>query len=522
MGNSISHFYKAIANKCHVTTICFLVILSVCSCASLPKDVERIPSYKISPKHTSALNTIIEPATQAHPDQSGVVLLHEAERAFRARHEMTALAEHSLDVQYYIWQNDKAGRILAQRLLSAANRGVRIRVLLDDFSLHVKDSYLVAFATHPNIHIRIFNPFTDRNTKDLGFITDIERVNHRMHNKLFVLDNSVAVVGGRNIGDNYFGIKDSYNSRDIDILTIGPVVDQVSQSFDEYWNSDWAYPIQSIYKHKMDDERANKLREDINKQASLDLLSFPFTLETDKNKIIETARSGLNTLNWAHIDVIFDPSDKFDGDPNTVTTQFNTTLGEVQHEMLAEIAYFVPGNAMVAGFKEAHKNGVHIRFLTNSLNSTEVLPAYAGFANYRKKLLQAGVELYEYRSDAKERSTWPKPSHQALSRLHSKTFVVDRRYSFIGSYNFDPRSMDINTEIGLLIDSPEFAKKVIKVLDSGIEPGNAWKLELDEQHQRLEWHDQQGSPALYKEPHSTWWQRFKTSILRMLPIEHQL
>ncbi|WP_370979838.1 phospholipase D family protein [Agaribacterium sp. ZY112] len=499
---------------------CLLVLLS--GCASLPKDPKRIESHSIAANANSDLSEIFDPAIAAHPRRSGVVLLHEPEIALRARDEMTTLAEHTLDVQYYIWSDDKVGRILTQRLLDAADRGVRVRILLDDFTLNIDDIYLAAFSDHPNVELRLFNPFAHRTTKALGFITDIQRVNQRMHNKIFVLDNKVAIVGGRNIGDNYFGVKDSYNSRDIDVLTIGPVVDDISKSFDEYWNSDWAYPIKNIYPHEISEENNKLILKELKKQATLDRASLPFDLIRSKKEIVEGIRSNIKQLDWARIDVIFDPTEKLRGDTNTVAAQFETALIGVNQEMLAEIAYFVPGNELVNDFKIANDKGIHIRFLTNSLTSTEVLPAYAGFSSYRKDLLKAGVELYEYRSDAKERFTWPEPSHNALTRLHSKTFVVDRQFSFIGSFNFDPRSVDLNTEIGLLIDSPEFAEKVIAVLDEGVLPGNAWKLELDSKANKIKWHDQEGSTPLKKEPYSSWWQRVKATVLRILPIESQL
>ncbi|WP_158224586.1 phospholipase D family protein [Agaribacterium haliotis] len=487
----------------------------------MPDNSQRQASYTIDPHTPSAIDQIFDPMIAAHPGLSGVSLLHEPEAALRARNAMTALAEHSLDVQTYIWANDKAGRILTQRLLEAADRGVRVRILLDDFTLATADKYLAALASHPLLEIRIFNPIARRSSKSLGFITEIKRVNQRMHNKLFILDNKVAIAGGRNLGDNYFGIKDSYNSRDIDVITIGPVVNEISQSFDEYWNSDWAYPVDKIYTRDMDEQDIEALRQELKQQSIIDFSSTPFELDNNKEAMINRAINYEDHFVWAPIQVIFDRAEKLRGDNKNVAVQFATVIGEVENEMLAEIAYFVPGNDVVSSFADASEKGIRIRFLTNSMTSTEVLPAYAGFSSYRKQLLEAGVELYEYRSDAEERQTWPEPSHNSPSRLHSKTFVVDQRYSFIGSFNFDPRSVDLNTEIGLLIDSREFAAQVTEVLNEGVRPGNAWKLQLDE-NDKVQWLNQENGELWSKAPYSSWWQRFQTGFLRMLPIESQL
>jgi putative cardiolipin synthase len=376
---------------------------------------------------------------------------------------------------------------------------------------------------HPNIEVRIFNPFTNRSWKVLGFLTDFGRVNHRMHNKLFVMDNAVAIVGGRNIGDHYFDVHQQVNFRDLDVIAGGPVVREASALFDLFWNGSWSTPITALVQRSATetDLRAatNVLHEQLAKEP------YPYPLADDVATLKSELTAIFDDFIWASGHMIFDdPNEvKEHGRTITMTEGFYRRIGRIESELLIEVPYFVVRERGMAAVRKLRDRGVRIRVLTNSLASNDVLVAHAGHAQERKELVAAGVELYELRSDPAVKKETSHLSGSSRSSLHSKAFVFDRKDVFIGSLNLDPRSGDINTEAGLYIESPELAAQVIAYMDEGVLPQYAYRVLLDGNSDLYWVTETDGKTERYDhDPNSTAWQRAKVRFIRMLPVMNQL
>ena len=355
-----------------------------------------------------------------------------------------------------------------------------MRILVDDLTFKGRrDAVIAALDAHPNIEVRLFNPFANRSLKLLGFLTDFSRVNHRMHNKLFVMDNAAAIVGGRNIGNHYFDVHQAVNFRDMDVIAGGPVVREASGAFDHFWNGPWSVPVTRAGEQPatVADLRAatDALHERLAKEP------YPYPLDED----VATLKSELGTL---FDEFIWAPGRMISDDPNeikehgrtiTMTEGFYRRIGRIDSELLIEVSYFVVRDRGLAAVDEMRARGVHVRMLTNSLASNDVLAAHSGYASERKALVAAGVELYELRADPAVEKESFRISSSPRSSLHSKAFVFDRKDVFIGALNLDPRSGDINTEAGLYIESPELAAQVISYMDDGVLPQNSYRVLLD-------------------------------------------
>ena len=506
---------------------CLSVLLLLAGCATrLPTEVHRTPSSAFDRYDSTSLGRLFEEATVQHPGQSGFILIRKGRPAFTGRIAMTAMAEKSLDLQYYIWEQDTTGAILALKLIEAADRGVRVRVLLDDNNIEKRDSPIAAIDAHPNIEIRVFNPFAHRGSRLFGYLTDFDRLNHRMHNKVIIADSALAIVGGRNIGDDYFGVDTHANFRDLDIATAGPVVRDLSRVFDRFWNGEWSYPIASLVDRthtEADLRQAVATMSDHAREKA-----YPYPLEEDVAALRAEMAEIRDNFVWAPGRVVWDdPSTVQEGrEASVLFDAFSRKLQTIQRELLIESAYFVVRDRGVRIAGELQQKGVRVRVLTNSLASNDVVAAHAGYAKRRKALVENGVELYELRPDSISRTV---AEQKAFSRgesnaaLHTKAIVFDRESVFVGSYNLDPRSADINTEMGLYVESPELARQVIAYMDEGVLPYNAYRVELDEDG-RLVWKTvKDGVPVVYtKEPETTFGQRFNSGFIRLLPVEGQL
>jgi cardiolipin synthase C len=489
------------------------------------KDKPRMPSAAF-PDHTSTvIGAFLEKAAANHPNQSGFAIVPDGRQAFTSRIAMTELAERTLDLQYFVWDPDATGRILAQHLVHAADRGVRVRILIDDIYTKGRDAILSALDAHPHIEVRLFNPFAHRSRRMLDFIVDFSRVNHRMHNKLFVMDNSVVIVGGRNIGDSYFEVHQETNFRDMDVFAVGPIVRKASAVFDRFWNGDWAVPVKALL---------NRTSTEIDLQAVLRTARertaakpYPYPLNED----VATLKSGLETiftrLIWAQGHMIFDDPDeiKEHGRTVTMTEGFFRRIDRLESELLIEVPYFVVRKRGLDAVRRLRERGVHIRVLTNSLASNNVLAAHAGHAKRRKELIAAGVELYELRSDppVKKTTFHLTESASVRSTLHCKAFVFDRKDVFIGSLNLDPRSGDINTEAGLYIESPELAGQMVSYMNEGVLAQTSYRVLLDADGNLYWVSEAEGTAVRYdRDPKSTSWQRIKAMLIGMLPVMDQL
>jgi putative cardiolipin synthase len=485
-------------------------------------DDERTVSHAIEDYQATSAGHLFEDMAAQHSGQSGFALMKLGRAAFTSRIAMTELAERTLDLQYYIWEGDKTGRILAERLVRAADRGVRVRVLIDDNGLGGSDAGVASLDAHPNIEIRIFNPFATRGFHAWDFITDFKRVNHRMHNKIMVMDNAVAIVGGRNIGDHYFGVNTNANYRDLDIVAGGPIVREISNVFDYFWNGDWAVPIKALVDETYSEPELKAEVQRIRNTIAAD--EYPYPLDDDLQALRERLREIRDNLIWAEGGIVYD--DPAAVEEATMNEAMHRKFDTLEKELLIESAYFVPGDRGVAAAAKLEEKGVRVRILTNSLASNDVVAAHAGYAKYRKELIENGVEMHELRPDiVKDRKTSIISGlGESKAALHTKALVFDSEAVFIGSFNLDPRSANINTEAGLYVESKELAARLTEYMDEGTAPENSYRVILDGDDD-LYWvarNDEGEEIRFEKEPQSTFWQRFMSGLIGLLPVESQL
>ncbi len=508
-------------------TLLLLAVLA--GCASLPEAVERPVSTAYLPGTDTALGKVVAEATRDRGGQSGFGLITGGEQALAIRHDLTLLASRGIDIQSYIWEGDTSGRLMAASLLAAAERGMRVRVLIDDIHTKGRDFDLAALDAHPNIEIRSFNPFASRERRNLNLVTDFARLNHRMHNKAFIVDGAVVVLGGRNIGDDYFGLNAAINFRDIDVLATGPVAAGISTSFDEYWNSESAFPIVALAEETPSPERAAAIRNELADWAA-GLEGFPYRLSTTRADAERDLRAALGPLVWGNAIVVYDKADKAAGNlAPGVAAGLRPEIAALQEELLIEVAYFIATDQGVELLGDLVDRGVRVRILTNSLATNDLLPGHAGYSRYREELLRRGVDLYEFRPAAAEpRSHWSPLAASSKASLHSKAMVLDGDKAFIGSFNLNPRSVELNTEIGVIVESAELAGQLREFMNTGVAPANAWRLHLATEtgrSQELVWttRDDAGNPVVYdSDPEASTWLRFTAWLIAKLPIEKEL
>ncbi len=436
MNYSTSKYYPVI--------FCFLFILN--SCASLPPNIDTPKTYALQDTENTAFGRNSQRVTQGTSLDSGFFLLSDGLDVYTARIAIIRHAERSVDAQYYMIHHDLVGILFGTQLIAAAERGVRVRLLLDDIDLADRDKSIAKAASHPNISVRVFNPFSRSfRSRASQLITGFGKVTRRMHNKSLTVDNQITIVGGRNIGDEYFDEDPDLAFSDLDLLAIGPVVKEVSTSFDTYWNSDFAYPIEllrpGLSGEESYKEEIEELKQPLNSDAVLAykkrLVDAPLYGKIHNNSIVyETGQAT----------VLFDNPDKlksYNGDPSlTLASQFRQYLKHLETEFIMLSPYFVPGKTGTKFLCDLSKKGVKVRILTNSLSSTDVGIVHAGYAKHRTTLLRAGVEIYELNKtlNRKERKNIKGDSGLSKASLHAKSYVLDRKNIFIGSPNLDPRS----------------------------------------------------------------------------------
>lgn len=488
----------------------------------LPSRETRSRSNFPADNGGTRLGRAIAPSVTAHPGKSGIYPLADSRDAFAARILLARDAERSLDLQYYIWRKDLSGTLLFQALHDAADRGVRVRLLLDDHGSFGIDDTLAALDAHPNIEVRLFNPVSIRTPRWIGYLTDFLRLNRRMHNKSFTADNQAAIVGGRNVGDEYFGAAEGVLFVDLDVLAVGPVVEEISVDFDRYWHSASSFPLGRLLP-PADSARLAELAsaaQGIESDPAAEkymsaLRNAPFVRE-----LIE----GCLTLEWAATHAVSDDPAKVLGlaaAEVNLPEKLKQIIGEPVSEVLLVSAYFVPTAAGVDAFVAMADRGVAVRVLTNSLEATDVAPVHAGYAKWRKRLLQAGIAISELRRLSPDRGKRKRRGSFGRSglSLHAKTFSVDRSRLFIGSFNFDPRSANLNTEMGVVIDSPSLAKRIAKFCENRIS-ANAYHVRLSETG-RLYWIENRPGEVIRHdtEPRTSLWRRAGVRLLSLLPIE---
>jgi putative cardiolipin synthase len=501
----------------------FAKILISCSTRP-PSDYPRTISTAFEDPSSTRLGQFFGPAADEHPGLSGFSLLSHGREAFIVRLALGDMAERSLDLQYFVWDGDTTGRIIVDRVLKAADRGVRVRLLVDDPYYKASDSVIAALDVHPNVEIRLFNPFTNRRWATIDFLLDFGRVNRRMHNKLMIADNAAAIVGGRNIGDIYYGVNTTANFRDLDVLAVGPVVHDLSRVFDRYWNSRSTVPIAAIVDRAYGaadlDAIRTRLREGI---AAVD---YPYPIDQDLDELAARGAELRDNLVWANGRIIADdPETVAHGQESDDVVEFiRGRVAQLKVELLAESPYFVLPAGAQATVKALHERNVRVRVLTNSLASNDMLPAHSGYAKTRRRLLENGMELYELRPDTDAfRPGWSILSGRSPAALHTKAMAFDREAVFIGSFNLDPRSAVINTEAGLYIESPELAERLIAYMESGVAPANSYRLLFDAKG-GLVWETEvDGQKVQYRdEPATGFRRRFVAGLWKLLPIDSQL
>ena len=383
--------------------LAILSALLLSACGGLPKGGERTPSTAMKNNGGTALAAAVRPRLAAHPGQSGLHALADAHDALAARLVLADAAQRSLDVQYYIWNKDMVGKVMIERLFRAADRGVRVRLLLDDIGTRPSDAVLLAIDSHPQIEVRMFNPVAMRSLRVLGMVADFARINKRMHNKSFIADGQVAIVGGRNIGDEYYDAHAGANFADLDVAVIGPVVQEASDAFDLYWNHQAAVPISALSRQnttpeKFEEKRAALIAHDKTAVQS----SYADTVR--ESEFARQLRKRAATFSWGQAAIVQDHPDKVLAASTTTETHLAPKLREVvdktKRELFLVSPYFVPGREGVALLASVRQRGPRVVVITNSLASTDGVPVHSGYQRYRKSLLQAGVELYEMKPTA--------------------------------------------------------------------------------------------------------------------------
>jgi putative cardiolipin synthase len=470
------------------------------------------------------LDRELEPLFARHPGQTGAILLVDGVDAFAARAMSARQAGRSLDLQYYIWHDDLTGHLLMHEAWQAAERGVRVRMLLDDINASGKDAALLALDAHENIEIRVYNPFRNREgiARVLEMVQRMFSVTHRMHNKAWIADGRVAVVGGRNVGMEYFDASGETNFRDLDLLLFGPAVEQASTIFDAFWNSEAVVPIAQL-------SRKPKRRLDAVLAGIADEAKSPLARRyLDRVDLSHSVRAYLAqelTPYWTdRIQVLSDPPVKWKSEPRVdgLVKDLADLLRGTRRKALVISPYFVPGDEGVAAFAALVRDrGAHVGVITNSLAANDVIAVHGGYRKYRETLLKTGVKLYEMRPQAANGDASLFGSSGAS--LHTKAIVVDDRRGFIGSFNLDPRSIALNTEMGVLFDDAPLAAALRDEYLRLSGPDHSYWVQLDDEG-RLGWLERSGDAPrlLLKEPESSAWQRLLSRVVGWLPVESQL
>ena len=506
-----------------LTALTLTALLFLAGCATSPSAYKRpSPDYASPARPDGVFSALEETIRQTHGNESsGFLLLDRNEDGLQCRLALADSARHTLDLQYYIWYGDNSGCLLMKHVVNAADRGVKVRIILDDLKValskappYLRDKYLAAIVAHPNIEIRLFNAWKSRRIVGRGaeLIARMDRLNRRMHNKLMIADNRAAIIGGRNIADEYMGLNDAFNFIDLDVLGVGPMARQASEVFDRFWNSEWVISVRDLIE-PIPEADTKSIHESVTQrlQASKKLEGIALEPKDWRDVFIPLEKS----LSIGKGRVLTDSpdSDAVAHHMPQAIREFLLTAGE---EVMITNSYFIPGEKAVEGLHQATKRGVKIRILTNSLASQEVTAVHSHYKQWRRPLLEAGVELYEVRPDAAIKKTHADtpPVESKFMSMHTKAMVVDRKRVFIGSMNLDPRSYQINSEMGIVIESPDLSKKLAGIMERGISPENSWRIEIDPEGD-LRWVS--GSQILTRQPARSFMQRVKNVFFMLSP-----
>jgi len=475
------------------------------------------------------LVSAISEQNNIHPDLSGYHPIVTGANAFAARSILTEMATRNIDVQYYIWHDDQAGQLLLKDLWKAAERGVIVRLLLDDFNNNAKlDQQLLRFSSHHNIAVRIINPLMHRKFQMLNFVTGLPRINRRMHNKSMIFDKQITIIGGRNIGNGYLSNDQNSQFADLDVLLIGKVVADVDNSFNSYWSAPISFDIETLValdKGATSDFLAglDKLDED-EKNNSRSSLAVYKTAIADSSIDTDLVNKRV-PFRWTDMQFLSDDVGKLTKSVPANTNlvhQLRTLLGSPSKKLTIISSYFVPTKDGVSTLVQLADSGVDIKILTNSFDATDVTAVHSGYSQWRPALLRAGIKIYELKSTASEEKRgnklW-KARSQSSTSLHAKTFAIDDHQVFIGSYNVDPRSANINTEMGVIINDDELARQLHQALSDNL-LSQAYEVKLMDNDQ-LQWHTVENEEKVIynSEPRVEMSDHIWLTIMSWLPID---
>jgi len=493
-------------------------------CAMLPKRPAVSVMSSLPAANSGLLSDFHNEIIAARGEDASAFLPLVANRdALLFRLMLVERATTSIDLQYFIWSDDAAAQLLFSKLFQAADRGVRVRLLVDNIFLSVTNRVLASTGFQPNLHVKIYNPNRVRESKlgSLGeMMLNFEELNRRMHNKVMIVDGQMAILGGRNIGNAYFGLSDKYNFRDLDVLVVGPVVTNITEPFDEYWNAEIAYPAESM-SSRSTREDLDRLRENIDGFLLKNATRLAAYVESDPEDALD-----LDDLRERFEEgtgyFLQDTPVEVEGERIRLIDMIEFAKKETTESLLVVSPYLIPSKNLLESREVLTERGVEVKLLTGSLGSNNHTIAHSHYRKYRRALLATGASLYEFRRD-------PSPAIRALTdvapveagfiSLHTKVLVSDREECFVGSLNLDPRAVEINTENGILIVSEAFCGEIATHVEGLLEPSNAWRVELDEKG-RMRWHA--GDVTLKRQPARRFSQRIADFFYRWLPVESQL
>ncbi|HMS27149.1 MAG TPA: phospholipase D family protein [Burkholderiaceae bacterium] len=520
----ISMVFRPFSRRVCVTLLAMWLVFLTSGCATAPEMRRPVAEQAQAPRADSHFEPVETQITgQFGPAHSGFHLLERSDQALLWRLALIDSAKHSIDLQYYVWFGDTLGHLMMSRVVQAAHRGVKVRILFDDLNtmlrdmthVEMRDQLLRHIAKHPNIQIRVFNPWHDRSFigRGLGMISDFQRLNRRMHNKQMVVDNRASIIGGRNLGDEYFGLNPDFNFHDLDVLGVGPVARQASQVFDRYWNSEW---VEDIPKSVTDNANPEELRAE--------MLSLLHNIENPSLRAIRADRtnwtpaiSELNTLLLPGQSVVHtDSPSRSAVTKNHMPDAIRALMRSAKSELLITNAYIIPDANFMADLRDLGQRGVKVRILTNSLASHDVPAVNSHYEKWREPILATGAQLFELRPDAKMRRELAEiaPLQAEFVGLHAKAMVIDRQRSFVGSMNLDPRSEILNSEMGIIIDSATLSEKLAERMLQDMNGLNSWQV-LQTAPGQLTWRSQAGE--LTQQPARNLMQRLENFIFKLFP-----
>jgi len=503
-----------------LNTVSLLAVITVLTaCSTVAFDEPKIATYALTDTHDTKFGRILAQWEAEHPGGlSGFYPLNDGMDALGARLRLIEGADRSIDAQYFLMKDDTAGALFAGSLLSAADRGVRVRLLLDDVFTTVEDDILALLNQHPNIQIRLYNPVSRRGLYYLNYAGDFSRANRRMHSKSITGDMAFTIIGGRNIADEYFQLRGDAEFLDYDVLALGPIAAEVSEQFDDFWNSSRAIPMEALH-NRFTEEDLRKARAEIDDELATGRKSiYSKAINTDH---MLSLLDGTGVVYTAPAALLHDGASKLENPIDisqmTLINQLGKLIDESDTSVFVVTPYFIPTQSGLDFWRRVTDKGMEVTVVTNSLASTNHVAVHSAYSRYRKEMLEMGVSIYEVRANAVGSSEGASGQTPESLTLHTKLIVIDGRYLFVGSLNLDPRSIEINAEMGLLIDSPIMAKQFLEEVDRSLQT-LTYKVELDEGG-RLRWLATIGGDEIVEtsEPLTGWWRRLLSRMYRVLP-----